>query len=88
MAHSKIPAVPLLDRLGWDVSEYAGLAGCSPAFVWRLIRDGKLDSVKVAGRRIISREAGLKLLKSASRPRPTSHHGRAVVVPRSPNARR
>jgi hypothetical protein len=65
MSHSRLPDVPLLDRLAWDVGEYAALAGCSPAFVWKLLRDGKLGSVKVAGRRVIPREAGLKLLKLA-----------------------
>ena len=55
--------ISLERRLGWSVDEFAALSSLSPATVWKLLKDGKLDSIKIDGRRIIPRDAGLKLLQ-------------------------
>ncbi|WP_439370967.1 helix-turn-helix domain-containing protein [Bradyrhizobium sp. DASA03120] len=57
--------IDLERRLGWSVEEFAVLSSLSPATVWKLLQEGKLASVKVGGRRIIPRDAGLKLLQLA-----------------------
>jgi hypothetical protein len=66
MAQAKSLKVSLESRLGWGVDEYAALVGCSPAFIWGLIKKGKLGSVKIDGRRIIRRADGLALLQAES----------------------
>ncbi len=42
------------DKCGWRVSEWADDVGLGPSFVYELIRDRRIQSVKLAGARIIT----------------------------------
>jgi len=42
-----------VDKLGWRVSEWAHAMGLGRAFVYEMITEGKIRSVKVGGARII-----------------------------------
>ena len=57
MAHCHVPDIPLSERLGYDTGETAALIGVSVSHVYVLIKRGDLQTVKVAGRRIIPRWA-------------------------------
>ena len=46
-----------LPRRGYRVDEVAKLIGCSEAFVWKLIKEGKLRSAKVGRVRIVPADA-------------------------------
>jgi hypothetical protein len=57
MAHCHVPDIPLSERLGFNTGETAALIGASVSHVYVLIERGDLQSVKVAGRRIVPRWA-------------------------------
>jgi hypothetical protein len=57
MAHCHVPDIPLSERLGYDTGETAALIGVSVSHVYVLIERGDLQTVKVAGRRIVPRWA-------------------------------
>ena len=42
------------ERFGWPVSDWAHAAGVSRASVYNLLNDGKLESVKFGGKRLIT----------------------------------
>jgi excisionase family DNA binding protein len=44
------------ERIAWSVEEVAGALGISRALIYELLRTGKLHSVKVGRRRLISRK--------------------------------
>jgi excisionase family DNA binding protein len=57
MPHCRVPDIPLSERLGYDVGETAALINISVSFIYELIERGELETVKVAGRRIVPRWA-------------------------------
>jgi excisionase family DNA binding protein len=57
VAHCRVPDISLSERLGYDTGETAALIGVSVSHVYVLIERGDLQSVKIAGRRIIPRWA-------------------------------
>jgi hypothetical protein len=57
MAHCHVPVIPLSERLGYDTGETAALIGVSVSYIYVLIERGDLQTVKIAGRRIVPRWA-------------------------------
>lgn len=47
---------PTVERLTYTVEEAAGAIGCGRTSVFRLLREGKLRSIRVGSRRLIPRE--------------------------------
>ena len=51
------------EKLAYTVREFCQASGLSHTTAYQLLKDGKLRSAKVAGRRLISRESALRLLE-------------------------
>jgi hypothetical protein len=51
--HRGAPAERRLTPITINVPDAAKIAGLGQSTIWQLIKDGKLDSRKVAGRRVI-----------------------------------
>jgi hypothetical protein len=45
-----------IKRLGWRVPEWGYAVGCGRSFTYELIQKGEVESVKVAGMRLITTE--------------------------------
>jgi len=57
MAHVSIPEIPLPERKAFSLGEAAGLTGLCVSTLYNLIGDGRLQTIKVGGRRLVTREA-------------------------------
>jgi excisionase family DNA binding protein len=57
MAHCTIPDIPLRERLTYTMGEAAGLLGISVATAYEERARGRLQTIKLAGRRLVTREA-------------------------------
>ena len=57
MAHVSIPEIPLAERKTFSLGEAAGLTGLCVSTLYNLMGDGRLQSIKVGGRRLVTREA-------------------------------
>ena len=57
MPHARVADVPIVDRVAYSLAEVAGLTGLSISGLYLLIGRGELQSVRVGGRRLITREA-------------------------------
>lgn len=57
---------PTPEKQAYTVREFCSAFGLSHTTTYELIKAGKLHSVKVAGRRLISRQSALKLLEPPS----------------------
>jgi excisionase family DNA binding protein len=57
MAHVLIPKIPLAERKTFTLGEVAGLTGLSVGTLYNLMSDGRLKTIKIAGRRLVAREA-------------------------------
>jgi excisionase family DNA binding protein len=57
MAHVSIPEIPLADRKTFTLGEAAGLTGLCVSTLYNLMGHGRLQTIKIGGRRLITREA-------------------------------
>jgi excisionase family DNA binding protein len=57
MPHARIANVAIEDRVAYSLSEVAGLTGLSISGLYLLIGRGQLRSIRIGGRRLITREA-------------------------------
>ena len=62
MSHVAVPDIPLAERRAFTVGEAAALAGLSVSYLYVLMSRGLLRTVKIGGRRIVTREALDELL--------------------------
>lgn len=62
LVHPKKPPAAIPDRRMWRVPEFCAAFRLSQSTVYKMLKDGTLDSVVIAGRRLIPVEAGEKLL--------------------------
>ena len=60
-AKRKIVTVPVNQRLGFRVREFAALCGVSYPTIWRQIRDKKIPIVEIAGMKLIPRAFAIEL---------------------------
>jgi excisionase family DNA binding protein len=54
MDQSLAKTKPADDRLAVGVDEAAGKLGMSPSTIWKYISEGRIQSVRVGGRRLIT----------------------------------
>jgi excisionase family DNA binding protein len=66
MPHARIANVPIDDRVAFSLSEIAGMTGLSISGLYLLIRRGQLRSIRIGGRRLITRQALNELLLSGN----------------------
>jgi excisionase family DNA binding protein len=57
MAHVSIPEIPLADRKTFTLGEAAGLTGLCVSTLYNLMGHGRLQTIKIGGRRLVTREA-------------------------------
>jgi excisionase family DNA binding protein len=57
MAHISIPEIPLAERKTFSLGEAAGLTGLCVSTLYNLMGNGRLQTIKVGGRRLVTREA-------------------------------
>ncbi len=57
MPHARIANVPIEDRAAYSLGEVAGLIGMSVSGLYLLIGRGELQSIRVGGRRLVTRQA-------------------------------
>jgi excisionase family DNA binding protein len=57
MPHVRVSNVPIEDRAAYSLSEVAGLIGMSVSGLYLLIGRGELRSIRVGGRRLVTRQA-------------------------------
>jgi excisionase family DNA binding protein len=57
MAHVSIPEIPLAERKTFSLGEAAGLTGLCVSTLYNLMGNGRLQTIKVGGRRLVTREA-------------------------------
>jgi len=62
--------VPLTEKRAYTVNEAAAVIGISRSSVYNLISDGRLQSVRIAGRRLFPREAIEAMIAKAMLPTP------------------
>jgi|RhiMethySRZTD1v2_1073278.scaffolds.fasta_scaffold333993_3 hypothetical protein len=53
-------AIPVNQRLGYRVSEWAALTGSSTATVWRHVRSGRIETVKQGSVTLIPRRFAIR----------------------------
>jgi excisionase family DNA binding protein len=57
MAHCTTPDIPLSERRAYTMGEAAALLGISVATAYMERARGRLQTIKLAGRRLVTREA-------------------------------
>jgi excisionase family DNA binding protein len=57
------PVPPITDPRAYRVNDFCRLYGIGRSGVYKLLKEGKLPSVVIAGRRIIPRDAAEALLR-------------------------
>jgi excisionase family DNA binding protein len=57
MPHARIANIPIEDRAAYSLGEVAGLTGMSVSGLYLLIGRGELRSIRVGGRRLVTRQA-------------------------------
>ncbi len=57
MAHCAVPGIPLTERRAYTMGEVAALLGMSVATLYAERARGRLQTIRLAGRRLITREA-------------------------------
>lgn len=65
-SHRKRELSPHLGALSYSVHEAARMIGVSRAFIYSLIAEGKLQSFKLKGKRLIARSALEQLITEAT----------------------
>ena len=70
MTHCVIPAIPLTERRAYTMGECAALLGMSISTLYAERARGRLETIKAAGRRLITREQLDAYLAAAGRQRP------------------
>ena len=72
MPHARVANVPIEDRAAYSLGEVAGLIGMSVSGLYLLIGRGELQSIRVGGRRLVTRQALNEFLRlSGHAPLPT-----------------
>jgi excisionase family DNA binding protein len=57
MAHVSIPEIPWAERKAFSLGEAARLTGLCVSTLYNLMGNGRLHTIKVGGRRLVTREA-------------------------------
>jgi excisionase family DNA binding protein len=57
MAHCAVPGIPLSERRTYTMGEVAALLGMSVATLYTERARGRLQTIRLAGRRLITRDA-------------------------------
>ncbi len=65
MAHCTIPDIPLAERRAYTMGEAAALVRLSVSTLYAERARGRLQTIKLAGRRLITREALDRYIASA-----------------------
>jgi excisionase family DNA binding protein len=68
MPHARVADVPIEHRAAYSLSEVAGLTGLSISGLYLLIGRGQLRSIRIGGRRLVTREALDDFLSSGTSP--------------------
>ena len=53
MEHYELSAQPETEQISWSVKHWSAVTDLSPAFVYELLSSGKIEAVKVGGKRLI-----------------------------------
>jgi hypothetical protein len=70
MAHCEIPVVSLSERRAFTVGETSALVRLSIATLYNEMRRGRLKTIKLAGRRLVTRKALDAYIAAAGREQP------------------
>lgn len=70
MPHARRFDVPIRKRRAYSLAEVAGLTGFAMSTLYKLIQSGRLKSIKIAGRRLVTSRALDELLGELSGDRP------------------
>lgn len=60
----QIPNIPTQEKITLRINETAAVSGLSRSTIYELLKTGKLQAVKIGGRRLILRESLQALLHS------------------------
>lgn len=67
MAHCKRPTLPLNDRVAFSLGEVAAMLGMSVATLYAERTRGRLQTIRLAGRRLVTRDQLSQYLAMAHR---------------------
>ncbi len=67
MAHCAVPGIPFNERRAYTMGEVAALLGMSVATLYAERARGRLQTIKLAGRRLVTREALAAYIAAAQR---------------------
>jgi hypothetical protein len=67
MAHCKRPAIPFNDRVAFSLGEVAAMLGMSVATLYAERTRGRLQTIRLAGRRLVTRDQLSQYLSMANR---------------------
>jgi excisionase family DNA binding protein len=79
MTHCAVPQVPFSERRTFTMGEVAALLGMSVATLYAERARGRLRTIRLAGRRLITREA-LDAYVAAARPDTAHRRPRSEIV--------
>jgi excisionase family DNA binding protein len=66
-SYQRQPSQPVpLARIGYRVNDFCAVTGIGRTSLYELIRDGKIKTVRIAGRRIIPASEAERLLKEGA----------------------
>ncbi|SRR5258708_4089196 len=87
MPHARSVEVPLEARLAYSFSEVAGLTGTAISTLHKWDRAGRIKTVKIGGRRLMTREE-LNRLLGATEGEPREAANMSPPVPSAPSTAR
>jgi len=66
-SYQRMPSQPVpLTRVGYRVNDFCAVTGIGRTSLYELIRDGKIKTVRIAGRRIIPASEAERLLNEGA----------------------
>ncbi len=71
MAHCRRPTLPFDDRMAFSFGEVAAMLGMSVATLYAEKARGRLQTIRLAGRRLVTREALNAYIATANREGPS-----------------
>lgn len=86
MAHCSTPAVPLSERRAYTMGEAAAMIRLSVSTLYAERARGRLETIKLAGRRLITREQLDAYIAAASREPPAALAAGTIGEPPQPRS--